>query len=227
MDWWDSEYLDETAFEQYLLGEGITEEQLEKDLGNRLNLEDRPVKRTHCEFIEGGKKVKVRAYGLDESSCPGSKMITDWLTEMDLETLKGYWQNNADKNKIKCLMRYPGGLHEWLILASIPMLKEMQIPMTYILNYRTPTKECYFFIGNKKCCHGRNRSAGMHRALYRAIKAAYEEWSKNKKSNACVILGEHLQQFAKEYYGNGAYKMPEDLNNLIVECRNKEKPLYE
>lgn len=212
MDWKDSEYLDETAFEQYLLDQGITPEQLEADLNDHLTLEGQSYSREHQIFEKDGESVEV--FGVDGDAAPGKLFITDWLDNLPMETLMWFWEKDTERNKIKGLMRYPGGYHEWLMLAAIPMLKAMGVSMAEILNYRTPTEECCFYIGDTQCWHGREGSTTMHNDLFMEIGNAYLECGQRKVHHTIPVLKKYLRRFAEKYYGSGRYEMPDALKQL-------------
>ncbi len=212
MDWKDSEYLDEEAFEQYLLGRGVTPEQLEKDLDDHLTLDPQPYGGNCQIFEKDGKSIRVYAEGVDIED--GGISITRWLDNMSMDVLMWLWERPEERNKIKSLMRYPGAYHEWLMLAAIPMLKDMEIPMGEIMQYRTPTNECCFFIDNTQCWHGGEGSTTMHNDLFMEIGNAYLESAQRQVHHSFPVLRKYLRRFAEKYYCNRTEYMPEALKRL-------------
>ena len=214
MDWKDSEYLDEKAFEQYLLGQGVTPEQLEKDLGDHLTLSEQPYAKA-CQIFVDMNGNNVRVYAEDVAMQEKGIRITEWLNSIPIETLMYFWGDTKERNKIKGLMRYPGAYHEWLMLAAIPMLKVMEISMEEIMQYRTLTDECCFFIDDTQYWHGREGSTTMHNDLFMEIGNAYLECAQRQVHHTFPVLRKYLRRFAEKYYCNRTEYMPEALKRLI------------
>lgn len=212
MDWNESEYLGEEAFEQYLIKLGVTPKQLAADLDDHLTLDPQPYGGSCQTFEKDGKSIRV--YAEDVAIEDEGISITRWLDNMSMEVLMWLWERPEERNKIKSLMRYPGAYHEWLMLAAIPMLKVMRIPMGEIMQYRTPTDKCCFFIDNKPCWHGGEGSTTMHNDLFMEIGNAYTECVKRKVHHPFPVLQEHLRRFAEKYYCNRTECMPEALRRL-------------
>lgn len=212
MDWKDSEYLDEKAFEQYLLGQGVTPEQLAADLDDHLTLDPQHYGGNCQIFAKDGESIRVYAEGVAIED--GGISITRWLDNMPMEVLMLFWNEKRERNKIKSLMRYPGAYHEWLMLAAIPMLKVMGIPMGEIMQYRTPTSECCFFIKGIQCWHGEEGSTTMHNDLFMEIGNAYLECAQRQVHHSVPVLRKYLRRFAEKYYCNRMEYMPEALKRL-------------
>lgn len=215
MDWRNEGYLDEDAFERYLLREGVTEEQLEADLDDHLTLNRNCYNVDHQEFKINGERITVYAKGAVALNTTGGITIIEWLDNLPMELLMLLWDDETERNKIKGLMRYPGGYHEWLMLAAIPMLKVMEIPMAYVLEYRTPTAECCFFINDVQCWHGGMGSTTMHNDLFMEIGNAYLECAQRPVYHRRLVLRKYLRRFAERYYVNRVNEMPQALRNLI------------
>lgn len=219
MDW--KECLDEDAFEKYLLAMGVTPQQLEADLDDHLTLGNEFYNKNFQTLETDETSICVYAEELCTSAEEAELIriagisIIEWLDNISLDALMGFWERETERNKIKGLIRFPGGYHEWLMLAAIPMLKAMGIPMKCILRYRTPIDQCYFFIDNTQCWHGEKGSTTMHNALFREIGNAYLECAQRGVHHPDYVLKKYLQRFAENYYGNGAYEIPEALARLI------------
>lgn len=213
MDWKNSEYLDEEAFERHLIECGVTQEQLEADLDDHLTLNSQPYGKESQIFEKDGNRFQVYAAGVN-IPYEGVSIIC-WLDSMPMETLMWFWEKQEERNKIKSLMRYPGAYHEWLMLAAIPMLKVMNIPMGEVMKYRTPTDECCFFIDDTQCWHGREGSTTMHNDLFMEIGNAYLECSKRQVHHPFPVLKKYLRRFAEKYYHNRTDYMPDALKKLI------------
>lgn len=215
MDWTESEFLNEEELEALLMDMGVTKEQLKRDLEESLTLEPHPCSMKSCVLQKNGREYTVCAEGVQAPT--GAIRITEWLDTIPIEELMGFWEDREERNKIKALMRYPGGQHEWLMLAAIPMLKVMEIPMEAILRYRTPTDECFFYANGGKCWHGGEGSTAMHNDLFKAIGAAYMDLVRRRVHHRNNVLRERLQEFARRYYCYpcGGFKdMPEALKAL-------------
>lgn len=214
MDWKDSEYLTEEEFEQYLLGQGVTLEELAADLDDHLTLDPQHYGGNCQIFAKDGESIRVYAEGVAIED--GGISITRWLDNMSTKTFQWFWERPEERNKIKSLMRYPGTYHEWLMLAAIPLLKVMGIPMKEIMQYRTPIRDCHFLFGGEMSLHGGKGSTIMHNDLYSAIQNACAEWvAKGKiKETAFPVLRKYLRRFAEKYYCNRTEYMPEALKRL-------------
>lgn len=212
MDWENSEYLDEAAFEQYLFEQGVTREELEADLNDHLTLNTQPYGGKCYSFKKDGESFQVYAEGIEIPY--GGISITRWLDSMPIETLLWFWEKPQERNKIKSLMRYPGAYHEWLMLAAIPMLKVMGIPMGEIMRYRTLTDRCWFLFDGKQCWHGGAGSTTMHNDLFMEIGNAYLECARRKVHHSFPVLRKYLRRFAWKYYGKETKNIPDALKAL-------------
>ncbi|MBD5541431.1 MAG: hypothetical protein HDR00_09640 [Lachnospiraceae bacterium] len=212
MDYRNSDFVDEKAFEQYLRDMGVTEEQLEQDLEDHLTLDGQFYAREYQVFTKNEESICV--YAADADIEDGGVSIIDWLDNMSVEELMEFWEDKEERNKIKGLMRYPGRYHEWLMLAAIPILKAMEIPMGKILEYRTLTAECNFFINDTECWHGGEGSTTMHNDLFMEIGNAYLDCAKRRVHHPFYVLQSYLQRFAEKYYRDRTESMPDALKAL-------------
>lgn len=193
----DPDYVYEEEIEQALKDMGISDETLKNDLRNSLSLEPKRVNIESAEFQVGGKTVTV--YADPKKTIAGGCCIAEWLDKLDWETFWMLWTNPDSHGDIAALMRHPGGLHEWLMIAALPKLKEMRIPMQLVKDVRTSTAECCFYLNGKRCWHGEKGSWTMHRHLFCSINNAYLDVQKNGV-NAVEALRKQLGVFAEHYY---------------------------
>lgn len=125
----------------------------------------------------------------------GEEYLDKWYDNCTLKEFCDAWRKHeAD---IKRLVRYPGGMHEWLMVSTLLELKYMNIPMQIIKSTVTPTSECRFYVDKKECWHGHAGSGWMHARLFEAIvvppyKCSTPEMAREKlKENligACLAL---------------------------------------
>ena len=189
---------------------GIDQETLEADLRNSLTLEPGVINIDRYVFVIDGREYLITAEKTGET---GVTWIVDWLNRMSLEMFLHYWNTPGLHDAIASLMRYPGGLHEWLMIACLPIFKVMGIPMELVKKYRTPIEECTFSFNGDVGTHGGTGSTTMHNDLRAAIIRAYER-CREEKALPLDILKEELRGFAGIYYGS-IEEIPKALARLI------------
>lgn len=189
---------------------GIDQETLEADLRNSLTLEPGVINIDRYVFVIDGREYVITA---EETGETGATWIVNWLDRMSLEMFLQYWNTPELHDAIASLMRYPGGLHEWLMIACLPIFKVMGIPMELVKICRTPIGECTFRFNGDVGTHGGTGSTTMHNDLRDAITRAYERCSEEETS-PLDILKQELRGFAGTYYGS-INEIPEGLVRLI------------
>lgn len=116
--------------------------------------------------------VKVSPFLSFSGENIGDAVFLDtWFDGLSREEFNACWR--TQEQKIKALVRYPGGYHEWLMVSTLPELKAMGVPMQLIREMIIPTSECSFYVDGEKCLHGKRGSGIMHRDLFRAIIMTY------------------------------------------------------
>ena len=186
----------EKVFDKYLLELGVPQEVLDQDLGSRLTISGSYGYKKELELPDIGK---VR-----------ENDICNVLNKMDVDTLKTYWEVEEFRERVAALIRYPGGLHEWLMISAIPVLREMGIPMGFIKDYRDATDSCTFTIDGEKGRHGGNLSTKMHNILYYFILRA-KDIHMSSAVDAKIALAQCLEEFMKVVEPHN----PEVLQDLI------------
>jgi len=61
----------------------------------------------------------------------------EWFDNLTPEELNFLWADSKIKAKIEDRIRHPGGLHEWLMVAETPKLKEWDVSMYDVKEFRT------------------------------------------------------------------------------------------
>lgn len=199
----------------FLISKGVTLEELAEDdrkeeIGGK---GFRPVAEAEIAIPTIGRICMVA----DKTLAIGNKYyVADCLDRMTNDQFYYLWYNDDPevvkfKNSIMQMFRYPGGLHEWLMIAAIPIFKEMGIPMDHVKTVRTPINETVFWVDGEECKHGRKNSGRFHVHLLNAIRLAYLDYAKwcqdnpraipKKRSEAALsLLKKRLKDFAKLYY---------------------------
>lgn len=141
----------------------------------------------------------------DEEDEEVKKEVCEWLKELSLEDLKEIWNNVGYKESIKALIRYPGGMHEWLMVALVPVFKEMELDMELLKRCRTPTNECSYYEDEGKenliWKHGGKGSTQTHNLLKEIYMSSLSE--ANSPDGSRRILADKLMTFKEEYCRNG------------------------
>lgn len=207
------DFIYEDEIEQELIAMGMTRKELRADLKNYLTLEQQPVKIDHCRvgavMLVANKDLK-REY-------TGAVYVVDWMNGLTMDEFCGI--SVEDTRKIASLMRHPGGLHEWLMIAEMPALKEMGVDMELVKTCRTQISQCRFALNRADTSlsgrHGGTGSGKMHVELRKALNKAYEAWKGNPSQDPMDVLKTHLQKFAQIFYPGGPDSVPLGLGQLI------------
>lgn len=199
-------YVGEEELEAHLEEIGVDSNMLAKDL-QYFNLEQSVYNTVSCVFQLSSEEVTVFA-----TKEAGEPYICDWLDAMDIEEFRDLWKDREFQKVVAALMRYPGGLHEWLMIEAIPLLKEMGISLEMVKTYRTPTEATYFLHNGELSYHGKAGSTTMHNDLFRCIVEAYSQW-KQVGRQPLLLIQAQLREFVKEYYAG--LDMPDELQELL------------
>lgn len=207
------DFIYEEELDRELIAMGMTRKELRADLKNYLTLEHQPVRIDHCRI---GSTMLVANRDLTKEYA-GSVYVVDWLNQLDMDAFNRISTENV--KKISSLMRYPGGLHEWLMIVEIPALKEMGIDMELVKTCRTETAQCKFALDENDTSlsgrHGGTGSGRMHIALREALNEAYHTWKADPSGDPVNVLKTHLLRFAKDFYPGGPATVPQGLKRLI------------
>ncbi len=207
------DFIYEEELDRELIAMGMTRKELRAGLKNYLTLEHQPVKIDHCRV---GSATLVAARTL-KSQYPRSVYVVEWLNRLTMEEFNSISSENV--KKISSLMRYPGGLHEWLMIVEIPALKEMGIDMELVKTCRTQIAQCRFALNENDTSlsgrHGGSGSGRMHIALREALQSACNEWKEAPSKDPMNVLKNHLLGFAQIFYPGGPGTVPDGLKRLI------------
>lgn len=177
--------VDEETLVEILRSKGVTEEELKNDLKKCLTLNGTYGYKQEIVLPYIGKVL--------------AKDICDVLDKMDVDTLKGYWNDEEFREGVSALIREPGGYHEWLMVRAIPLLKEMGISMYCVKEYRDKTNICRFTIQGESGNHNGNLKTTMHNFLYYYIYRAYKIYEDEKgEKSPYKILAEQLKIFRED-----------------------------
>lgn len=194
-------FLDEVAFEQLLMKVyGVTAEELEDDVASRGSM---------AVFYTGSAAVRLPD-GKMVTLCakPGDGLdVLEYLEKLPACAVSELWKNEENRRAIGALIRNPGGLHEWLMVASLPLLKRMGIPLAWIRIYRTETNSCTFDFMEKgewtKGIHGGPGSGRMHNDLFYCYSSAYHSFQNGEciaGKGAQKLIQKNLLRFQEKYF---------------------------
>lgn len=208
------EYLNEEEFDQFLMDEfRLTPEELEEDL-----YAEHHYSLQHGVIMYEGKGIPM---GPDE--------IIQWLQEVQTEVLFAIWQDPGNRKVIGNLLRYPGGQHEWLMVALVPYFKRMGIPLDWIREYRTPTDACSFTYYDEEGreevgWHGEAGSGHMHFCLKNYFLCAYKHFLEEEleEGEGLELVADCLELFMEEFYPEWDEEdIPQALPDLIEALRDR------
>lgn len=225
-----SDYITETQLDQMLMERyGITQEELEEDL-----LDSNPgchVSAQVGEITWWDDRPPIKIYASE--SCRNEVtdvIVTDWLDDVSSSDLRELWKIQKNRRVIGSLIREPGGLHEWLMVAAIPYLKTMGIPMAWVkaAAHRTFTSNCFFAYYNPLShqnitgYHGGPGSGHMHWVLLNYYIKAYNEWCNPTVLDQFVqpgpIIADCLDEFKEQFFSK-QIPAPPALETLIGNLR--------
>lgn len=207
------DFYEEDEFERILTEEyGVTAEELQEDImGGGIS---GGFCRTEAEIrlLDG---TKVTLYAETE----GEYQVFTYLEACSPKEVSEIWMDTNNRKAIGSLIRYPGEQHEWLMVAALPFLKLMGIPLEWMREYRTRTDQCRFYYMSKDRIrhigsHGGEGSGTMHIDLLRCYIDAYE-MKCNPGPDSGRAIAENLSEFVKAHYDDQEIEAPESLTNLI------------
>ena len=185
-----TDMIGEEKITNWLLENGVTMDQLEKDLGPNLTLEPRKVWTNSAGIVLLGVTQTVSAGGI-------CKLLDNAARSLNENEVDTFFNQNA--TAIGELIRHPGGYHEWLKVSAIPYLMKMKIPMSLVKMYRPETTKCVWIntLTKEVGIHGGPNSTTMHNDLQACIEEAYSEYQGG--GSATGSLADKLSEFNKEY----------------------------
>lgn len=174
-----SDYYTGDEIDQAFIDYGIDPAILAQDDENMeyLNLNSGNFLLTECYFEVDGEEYHVTA---EPTDVEGDYYIVNFLNDLNVGQFMELWRDEESKTAIAALMRHPGHMHEWLMIAALPTLKRMGIDFNRVKDVRTEiTTDFQFVSEGQKWTHGANRgSALMHIYLKKKIEdqaQRYEE----------------------------------------------------
>lgn len=209
-------FIEEEEFEQILIEEyGLTAEDLEDDVAPHGSAGSFHVDRADI-LLPDGQSVTLC---VDRNS--DFNVLLYLENQLDAHTVSELWKNKENQKAIGALIRYPGGWHEWLMVASLPLLKAMEIPLAWIWEFRTETAECQFYYqeGDRYYpgIHGGEGSTRMHNDLFRCYSSVYFEFYQGQcraGADAAGRIRSNLLKFAGEHFDE-EIMIPDALSSLI------------
>lgn len=208
-------FIEEEEFERILMEEyGLTAEDLEDDVA--------PHGSTGFFHDDTAKICLPSQIIVTLSANENSREnVLVYLENRSVDTVSELWKNRENRRAIGALIRYPGGWHEWLMVASLPLLKAMGIPLAWIRQFRTKTAECQFYYqeGDRYYpgIHGGVGSTRVHNELFRCYSSVYLEFLQGQCSAGAEAAGRirsNLLRFAGEHFDE-KIMIPEALSRLI------------
>lgn len=105
----------------------------------------------------------------------------DWFNQIEYSKFRGIWYNPKYKDCLKQFRRFPGGYHEWIMVAETLHAKELGVPGNLLNGLVTPTHNVCFNEGGQ---HGSRNSTKFHIQLRMVIQNSenIEELKTNLKS---------------------------------------------
>ena len=211
-----SDYYTGDEIDQAFIDYGIDPAFLAQDdeNGRFLNLSAGTFSLEEYNFALNDKEWRVTAEDIEEED---AIYIVNFLNSLNEEEFYDLWADERYKSAISALMRYPGGMHEWLMIAAFPTLKCMGIDFKLVKDVRTEINDDFKFVwDNGLYTHGNNTgSAHMHRALLQAIIDAQQKCPNGANAaTAAQYLKKHLSIFADGFFNNDC-PMPAELYDFI------------
>lgn len=213
--YYEEEQIDQILMNQY----GVTEEELEDD--DAPSLSSRVFKEDNADIcIPEKERITLCADGTSSND------VLQFLQNLSVDDVFKIWEIKDNRKAIGRLIRNPGGWHEWLMVAALPYLRAMGIPLTWIRDFRTRTSQCNFYYqdGRRRCegIHGGSGSTKMHNDLFQCYAMVYQSYVDRKCASgqkARNLIARNLSNFAKSYYGT-ELKTADALDQLIIRLRS-------
>ncbi|MBI3836667.1 MAG: hypothetical protein HY288_01870, partial [Planctomycetia bacterium] len=155
-----------------------------------------------------GEKVKIDppAPRLPRPSLTDVPRITDdprafrrWFNELTPDELTAVWKNPKLRDAIENGLRWPGGQHEWLMIARAPKFKEWGLTAEQIAEMRTPTSKIRF--KNPTGGHKGEGSTTTHNQIKKIIDSSPD----------FATFKTRLQKWANDRLEGGAGALPPGL----------------
>lgn len=94
---------------------------------------------------------------------PGIAKFSKWFDELTSSQFDEIWKNPSLRKKIEARIRYPGGLHEWLMCSRANVFKKWGVSMDEIKKMRTKIDDVIF--KNPPGKHGGPGSTKAHNEI--------------------------------------------------------------
>lgn len=211
-------FLEEEEFERILMEDyGLSREELDSDLeiiGRRggFILEEATI--SHPD----GSEIPLRA------EADRANYVLAYLDRQSAEIVDAIWQDRDNRAAIASLIRHPGGQHEWLMVAALPYLKWMGIPLVWMKRFRTETGRCLFYYQEDEewyqgqhCGEGSTR---MHNHLLQCFRSVYQQGDCHAGAEAGERIAAELRHFAQEHFREDISE-PDALTQLIEALENE------
>ncbi len=78
------------------------------------------------------------------ASVPGIAQFGQWFDSISADDFDRYWANPALRQQIEDRLRYPGTMHEWLVVSRADDFHRWGVHFADIQNCRTPTSQVTF-----------------------------------------------------------------------------------
>ncbi len=214
------DYYGEEEFVQILMNQyGVTEEELEDDVAPSGSSSVFRVDTANICIPESGT-VTLCADGTSSND------VLQYLQTLSAEDIFNLWAIKENRKAIGGLIRNPGGWHEWLMVAALPYLRAMEIPLAWIREFRTRTTQCNFYYqddgGRYEGFHGGPGSTKMHNDLFQCYAMAYQSFVNGECASgkeAGNLIGRNLSQFADRHYDE-ELTIADELDQLIKNLRS-------
>lgn len=209
------DFIGEEEFERILMEEyGLSQVELNNDL-EIVGRGGGFAKETADILQPDGSTISLYAKANEEN------YVLEYLDQQNPDNVDTIWQNEDNRAAIASLIRYPGGWHEWLMVAALPLLRRMEIPLVWMHRFRTETKQCNFYYQEKgkwyQGWHGGAGSTRMHLHLLKCFRDVYqmvcnEECQPGPKAGQQIAA--KLREFAQERFQDDI-PVPDALQELI------------
>ncbi|WP_051317268.1 WXG100 family type VII secretion target [Ectobacillus panaciterrae] len=122
-----------------------------------------------------------------------------WFNDLTTDEFDTIWQDSNAKQAIKARLRYPGGMHEWHLVARADVFKYWGVTAEQITELRTAISEVKFV--NPPGAHGRKGSTKAHNELLEIIDTSLDYNNFTRR----------LQNWAHYRFEGGVDALPEGL----------------
>ena len=130
---------------------------------------------------------------------PSINEFEKWFDEFNFINFEMIWKNSEIKSKIASRIRYPGGMHEWLLVARANVFKRWGVSMKEIKSLTSKIESVVF--KNPPGRHGGFGSTKAHNELLKLI----------DESEDFIDFKKKLITWAEERLEGGANNLPKGL----------------